>query len=268
MAYKRKSTWTTPRASKRVRTTYRSRRTYRRRPNYRSRRSTRTGYRRRGLLARRGMGEVKTFNPTINAFSIRPDLDPNEALEIETPPFNRTLNGSQNNQRIGNIIGPCSMQFRYAIDYLQQDREEIPEPIQYAAFCRVIVIQMKGQRNLLAQTTADLAIPTIYQLLYVDMSTLSNAAHIAPFREGVTTFCRILYDTTHRFDFDASTGSVVRKLRMNISNLRWFAESGDTICTNPVLIYFVASSSAVVDSNLYPGTMAITQLTSLRFYDC
>lgn len=190
------------------------------------RRATRRSYT-RGRI--RGVGELKAAHGTATANLIIMGDPVSDVLRMEQ--VNIIPRGPNNNQRIGNTIGPAVVQFRYSIDMHTGGVANVED---FALYIRCFVVQLKGMNLPVASELPPVS-------AFFMEGAVSPLIHIAPFRDGITSFCHVLYDRVHHFDDNSSTSSIIKKLRFNVRDLKWGANTpDDDFCDNPVLAYFIA----------------------------
>lgn len=213
----------------------------------------------RRRYTRKPKAEVKTYVSALTTFSHDLGVEPDDpAITVVNPGFNTMANGTTNITRVGNVIGPCTLQIRYAADLMSGGG--VADPFDQAAYFRVIVLQMKGRPVAGTPTPSP---PDLQDLFSLPLS-LTNA-HLPPFKDGVTAFCRIMYDKVQRLDFGASNGSLLKRLRFNVTSLRWDPQGGGLPAWNSIYIYLVSSKATTSSEQIFVNGQF---MSVLRYQDC
>lgn len=239
----------------------RGRYTRRRRYGRRYARTSRTRryYRRR--ISRRPKPEVKTAEDSTQTFTLSTLGTGDGYFRSYMPNWNSLPVGPTNSNRVGNVIGPCTLQFRYSADLIAAGGAD---PYDAAGYLRVIVLQMKASNYKGVSTGTQ--VPRLEPADLFSRPLTHRDSHLMTLQEGISSVANVFYDRTFHMDLSSSSSSIAKRLRFNVINLRWFQDfaADEEYATNPVVIYFFLAQSGIQTE---PTTVQVQALTTLRYYD-
>lgn len=166
------------------------------------------------------------------------------ALTINPSVFNSMVAGANPGQRIGRKLNANFIKLRWQADLV--DVAEID------SMCiRFFAIQVKGNPSASPNT-----IPFRVQDIFTQLSsgagdTLWQLASIAPFKDGITNSCRILFDRTYKLDANSNASQIVFKRKIRMQPLSWEIDSSGNYnnqASNPVFFYWIVSHNAPPDN--------------------
>lgn len=210
---------------------------YRKR-TYRPRYTRRTPYRRRRFVySKANKAEWKqttaissttplTIGTSVYGASF--SLNPSTINEMET--------GPNPGQRIGRRLNANFLKIRWQADLVEGYHQASSMSIRFFA------IQVKGNPDA-SPAVAPYTIGHLLPVLTAGSSQPSwQLGTIAPFRDGITNTCRILFDKTYKLNVGSSTSQVIFKRKIRMEPLKWEISSGTTYndqASNPVFLYWI-----------------------------
>nr|QIK03924.1 capsid protein [Tundra vole stool-associated circular virus] len=202
-------------------------RRYKRRYRKRSRLSTRNIYMRTSAksqalqikalnskvnaIAKRDRPEIKVLDSGVSEFSFSNELI---TKTYNTYPQNLPQIGTLDSQRVGNTIRVLNATFHWKVAYSHEIRQDIPNAEEFdGAQIRFIYLQLKSayvpNSDIPAETLLD---PGNILSTYAQAGPVYNGNVIAPFKNGITEYFRVLKDVKYTLYKDRPQKLITHKI--------------------------------------------------------
>lgn len=207
---------------------------YRRR-TYRTRR---TPYRRRRFYNKANKAEWKQTSPVASLLSLTiPASTYGTSLTLNMSNVNSMGTGANPGQRIGRKLNANFLKLRWHVDLVDTQIDSFS--------IRFFAIQVKGNPNASPSVAPYRPEDIITQLEYGAGDSKWQLGVIAPFKDGITNSCRILFDKTYKLNANSTTSQLIFKRKIRMQPLIWETATDSTYniqASNPVFLYWVVVS--------------------------